>query len=57
MTDHTHEHPSLEHEGLGALGDALNQARHTVHDMVSGSEFTLARLTLAASALGELAAD
>ena len=42
---------------IKANSDALNQARNTVHDMVSGSEFTLARLTLAASALGELAAD
>ncbi len=42
---------------MEANGETLNQARLTVHDMVSGSEFTLARLTLAASALGELAAE
>lgn len=42
---------------IKANSDSLNQARHTVHDMVSGSEFTLARLNLAASALGKLAAD
>ncbi|MCP5083797.1 MAG: NAD-glutamate dehydrogenase [Alphaproteobacteria bacterium] len=42
---------------IKANSDGLNQARNTVNDMVSGSEFTLARLTLAASALGELAAD
>ena len=48
--------PAMEN-WINANSDALNQARNTVHDMVSGSEFTLARLTLAASALGELAAD
>ncbi|MEM7424743.1 MAG: NAD-glutamate dehydrogenase [Pseudomonadota bacterium] len=36
--------------------DRLVQVNATVDDMVSGSEFTLARLTLAASALGELTA-
>ncbi len=36
---------------------ALATAHKTVEDMVSGSEFTLARLTLAANALSELAAD